>query len=136
MSDTVSVAFFPQLSNERLGLLTNTLTFFGAGAVGGPADDQGGEVDELPEGYGDDELLVVVGLAEQPGVFSVPGLDGVCSIPCPSPGGREMVEGGGCERDASGACVGCGGAREGGNVSRMRAARVGCERRVGRRGKS
>jgi hypothetical protein len=31
----------------------------------------------MPERYGDDELLVVVGLAEQPGVFSVPGLDGV-----------------------------------------------------------
>ena len=28
--------FFPQLSNERLGLLTNTLTFFGAVPSAGP----------------------------------------------------------------------------------------------------
>ena len=69
--------FFTAVVEREVGLVHEHLDRPRRGPVRGAADDEGREVDELLEGDRDDQLLVVVGLAEQPGVFSVPGLDGV-----------------------------------------------------------
>ena len=95
--------FLTAVVEGEVGFVDEHLDLLRRGAVGGPADDQRREVDELPEGYGDDELLVVVGLAEQPGVFSVPGLDGVAPFLARRLEVVRWMVGGGCERDASGA---------------------------------
>ena len=60
--------FLTAVIEREVGLVHEHLDRPRRGPVRGTADDEGGEVDELLEGYRDDQLLVVVGLAEQPGV--------------------------------------------------------------------